>query len=241
MIKLENVSFEYEPGIKTIDNVSFVVEKGENVGLIGANGAGKSTLMKIILGILPYSGIAFVDEVEINKKNIDVVRKKIGYLLQNSDHQMFMPTVYEDMVFAPLNYGFSKEETDNKVDDILKELNLEYLKDKYNHKISGGEKRMAAIATTLMMNPEVLMMDEPTITLDPKNRRNVINVIKKLNNTKIIASHDLEMILETCDRVILINNGRIVKTGKTLDILFDKQLLEDNNLELPVSLKVKGE
>lgn len=236
MIKLENVSFEYESGLKTIDNVSFTINKGESVGLIGANGAGKSTLLKILLGLLQYNGKAYVDDLEINKENINEIRKKLGYLLQNSDHQMFMPTVYEDMIFAPLNYGLTRVETDRRVDEVLKELNLENLKNKYNHKISGGEKRMAAIATILVMNPDVLLMDEPTIALDPRNRRNIINTINKLNNTKLIASHDLDMILETCDRVILINNGKIIADGKTLDILSNKELLENNYMELPMSL-----
>lgn len=236
MIKLENVSFEYETGLKTIDNISFTINKGESVGLIGANGAGKSTLLKILLGLLQYNGKAYVDDLEINKENINEIRKKLGYLLQNSDHQMFMPTVYEDMIFAPLNYGLTRVETDRRVDEVLKELNLENLKNKYNHKISGGEKRMAAIATILVMNPDVLLMDEPTIALDPRNRRNIINTINKLNNTKLIASHDLDMILETCDRVILINNGKIIADGKTLDILSNKELLENNYMELPMSL-----
>lgn len=236
MIKLENVSFEYESGLKTIDSVSFTINKGESVGLIGANGAGKSTLLKILLGLLQYNGKAYVDGLEINKENINEIRKKLGYLLQNSDHQMFMPTVYEDMIFAPLNYGLTRVETDRRVDEVLKELNLENLKNKYNHKISGGEKRMAAIATILVMNPDVLLMDEPTIALDPRNRRNIINTINKLNNTKLIASHDLDMILETCDRVILINNGKIIADGKTLDILSNKELLENNYMELPMSL-----
>lgn len=236
MIKLENVSFEYESGLKTIDNVSFTINKGESVGLIGANGAGKSTLLKILLGLLQYNGKAYVDDLEINKENINEIRKKLGYLLQNSDHQMFMPTVYEDMIFAPLNYGLTRVEADQRVDEVLKELNLENLKNKYNHKISGGEKRMAAIATILVMNPDVLLMDEPTIALDPRNRRNIINTINKLNNTKLIASHDLDMILETCDRVILINNGKIIADGKTSDILSNKELLENNYMELPMSL-----
>lgn len=236
MIKLENVSFEYETGLKTIDNISFTINKGESVGLIGANGAGKSTLLKILLGLLKYDGKACVDGLEIKKENINEIRKKLGYLLQNSDHQMFMPTVYEDMIFAPLNYGLTRVEADQRVDEVLKELNLENLKNKYNHKISGGEKRMAAIATILVMNPDVLLMDEPTIALDPRNRRNIINTINKLNNTKLIASHDLDMILETCDRVILINNGKIIADGKTSDILSNKELLENNYMELPMSL-----
>ena len=197
MIKFENVSFSYEKGNPVIKNLSFSIQKGESVGLIGANGAGKSTIMKILLGLLPCEGTIFVDDLSVEKKNLPEIRKKLGFLLQNSDNQMFMPTVYEDMMFGPRNYGFGREEAEKLVDDILAQLGLTELKHRYNHKISGGEKRMAAIATILAMQPEAILMDEPSIALDPVNRRTVINTINKLSQTKLIASHDLDMILET--------------------------------------------
>lgn len=237
MIKFENVSFQYEKGIPVIKNLSFSMEAGENVGLIGANGAGKSTIMKILLGLLPYEGNVMVDSIPVVKKNYPEIRRKLGFVLQDSDNQMFMPTVYEDMMFAPMNYGLSREEAEKRVDHILEKLGLMELKHRYNHKISGGEKRMAAIATILAMEPEVILMDEPSTALDPMNRRTLINTINQLPQAKIIASHDLDMILETCSRVILLNHGEIVADGETKEILTNQELLEANRMELPFCLQ----
>ncbi|MCQ2488924.1 MAG: energy-coupling factor ABC transporter ATP-binding protein, partial [Clostridia bacterium] len=225
MIKFENVCFSYENGTQILKDLSFEISEGETVGLIGCNGAGKSTLMKVLLGLLPHEGIVKVSDLELNKNNLEEIRRKLGFVLQDSDNQMFMPTVYEDMMFGPLNYGHTKEEAEARVDEVLEQLNLTYLKHKYNHKISGGEKRMAAIATILTMRPKVILMDEPSTALDPENRRRVINAINDLNITKIIASHDLDMILDTCDRVILMHDGKIIADGKTEDILRDEKLL----------------
>ena len=150
---------------------------------------------------------------------------------------MFMPTVYEDMIFGPRNYGLSREEADARVDRVLRELGLENLKHRHNHKISGGEKRMAAIATILAMEPEMIVMDEPSTALDPVNRRRVISTINSRKETKLIASHDLDMILDTCQRVILLNHGRIVADGEAETILRDQALLEANRMELPFCLQ----
>ncbi len=237
MIEFQNVSFAFENNKEVLKALSFKIEKGESVGLIGANGAGKSTLMKLMVGLLTGDGRITIDGVEVNRKKLYEIRGKIGFVLQNSDDQMFMPTVLEDMMFAPLNYGLSRQEAEKKVDEVLARLNISEYKDKYNHKISGGEKRMAAIATILAMDPEIILMDEPTSALDPYNRRIVINTIKELNQTKLIASHDLDMILDTCDRVILLSKGEIVADGPVREILSNKELLESNRMELPLSLK----
>lgn len=237
MIKFENVSFGYEKEIPVIKNLSFSINDGDTIGLIGANGAGKSTIMKLLLGLLQHKGRIIVDSLEVEKKNYPEIRKKLGYVLQDSDNQMFMPTVYEDMMFAPMNYGFTRDEAEKRVDETLKKLGLMELKHRHNHKISGGEKRMAAIATILAMDPEVILMDEPSTALDPMNRRTLINTIKQLPQTKIIASHDLDMILETCNRVILLNHGEIVADGKTKELLTNRKLLEANRMELPLCLQ----
>ena len=236
MISFENVSFSYENGTTVLNNVSFEIADGESVGLIGANGAGKSTLMKLLLGLLPFEGNIFVDGMRVEKKNLLQIRKKIGFVLQDSDNQMFMPTVFEDMMFGPRNYGMSREEAEKRVDAVLTRLGLNDLKYRYNHKISGGEKRMAAIATVLTMEPEIIVMDEPSIALDPVNRRAVINTVNSLPMTKIIVSHDLDMILDTCRRVILLSRGRIAADGIAEEILRDKVLLEANRMELPFCL-----
>ena len=239
MLEFRNVSFSYEAGIPVIDGLNFAVRKGETVGLIGANGAGKSTIMKLMLGLLQGEGQILVDGLPAEKKNLPVIRQKIGFVLQDSDNQMFMPTVYEDMIFGPLNYGLSKEEAEKRVDRALRDLNLEGLKHRHNHKLSGGEKRMAAVATILAMEPEMIVMDEPSTALDPCNRRRVINTINRLSQTKLIASHDLDMILDTCQRVILLSHGRIAADGDADTILRDRELLEANRMELPFCLQRK--
>ena len=239
MIEFQRVSFSYEKGRAVIQDLSFKIEKGESVGLIGANGAGKSTVMKLLLGLLQGEGKILVDGRAVESASLGEVRRKLGFVLQNSDNQMFMPTVYEDMIFAPLNYGLSREEAEKRVDGVLEQLGLQDLKHRHNHKISGGEKRMAAIATVLAMEPAAVLMDEPTSALDPYNRRLVINMIRNLPQTKLITSHDLDMILDTCDRVILLSRGKIVADGPADAILRDKALLEGNRMELPFCLAGK--
>ena len=236
MIDFQNVSFAYEKGDPVIDGISFTIPSGESVGLIGANGAGKSTVMKLLLGLLQGEGTIRVGGTPVIKENLAKIRAGLGFVMQNSENQMFMPTVYEDMIFAPLNYGLSREETDLRVDRVLTQLGLEKLKHRHNHKLSGGEKRMAAIATILAMEPQVILMDEPSSALDPRNRRIVINLIRSLGQTKLIASHDLDMILDTCSRVILLSEGRIAADGPAEEILRNRELLEANRLELPLSL-----
>ena len=236
MIEFQHVSFSYEKDRPVIEDLSFRIERGESVGLIGANGAGKSTVMKLLLGLLSGEGKILVDGIEVNRASLSAVRRRLGFVLQNSDNQMFMPTVYEDMIFAPLNYGLSREEAERRVDAVLEQLGLQELKHRHNHRISGGEKRMAAIATILAMEPEVILMDEPSSALDPYNRRLVINTIRALPQIKLITSHDLDIILDTCRRVILLDRGRIVADGPADEILRNKELLEAHRMELPFCL-----
>ena len=220
MIEFQHVSFSYEKERSVLEDLSFRIGPGESVGLIGANGAGKSTVMKLALGLLSGEGRILADGIEVNRANLADVRRRIGFVLQNSDNQMFMPTVYEDMIFAPLNYGLSREEAEQRVDKALGQLGLQELKYRHNHRISGGEKRMAAIATILAMEPD----------------RIVINTIRGLKQTKLIASHDLDMILDTCERVILLDRGRIVADGPADEILRNRELLEAHRMELPFCL-----
>lgn len=237
MIEFRHVDFSYEKDRPVLRDLSFCIEKGQSVGLIGANGAGKSTVMKLLLGLLaPSSGEILVDGIRVEKKTLPEIRRKLGFVLQNSDNQMFMPTVYEDMIFAPLNYGLSREEAERRVDAVLEKLGLQELKHRHNHRISGGEKRMAAIATILAMEPEAVLMDEPSSALDPYNRRLVINTIRELPQTKLITSHDLDMILDTCERVILLSGGCLAADGPADTILRDRALLEAHRMELPFCL-----
>ena len=240
MIEFQNVSFAYEKDRPVLRELSFRIGDGEAVGLIGANGAGKSTVMKLLLGLIaPTEGSVLVDGIRVEKKSLPEIRRKLGFVLQNSDNQMFMPTVYEDMIFAPLNYGLSREEAERRVDTALERLGMQELKHRHNHRISGGEKRMAAIATILAMEPEAVLMDEPSSALDPCNRRLVINTIRELRQTKLITSHDLDMILDTCERVILLSGGAVAADGPADQILRDRALLEAHRMELPFCLAGK--
>ncbi len=239
MIECKGVSYAYEAGRYALRDVSFHIAPGEAVGLIGANGAGKSTLMKALLGLIFPEGEINVDGVRVEKRTLAQVRRKLGYVLQNSDNQMFMPTVYEDMLFGPMNYGLTREEAEAKADGALEQLGIAELKHRHNHRLSGGEKRMAAIATILAMEPAAVLMDEPTSALDPCNRRRVIDIIRGMDQTRLIASHDLDMILDTCDRVLLLSGGRLVADGPAGEILRDRALLEANRLELPLSLGIR--
>lgn len=233
MLEFRSVTYSYDK-YKVLDGISFTIADGENVGLIGANGAGKSTLMKAALGLIRCEGSITVSGLEMKRENLAEIRKKLGYVLQDSDNQMFMPTVLEDMIFAPVNYGMSKAEAEALADETLAMLGLSHLKNRHNHKMSGGEKRMAAVATILAMKPEMMLMDEPSTALDPKNRRCLINTLNSIPVGKLIASHDLDMILDTCSRVILISNGKIAADGSAKEILTDRNLLESNSLELPL-------
>ena len=237
MIQAEHVSFSYEADRPVLKDISFRIEKGEAVGLIGANGAGKSTLLKALLGLISVEGRILVDGTVLQRSSLPEIRRKLGFVLQDSDDQMFMPTVYEDMIFGPRNYGLSQAETEARVDAVLERLNLTDLKHRHNHKLSGGEKRMAAIATVLAMEPDCVLMDEPGAALDPWNRRLVIDTIRALPQTRLITSHDRDLILDTCRRVILLSGGEIAADGDAEVILRDRALLERHRMELPLSLQ----
>lgn len=234
MIQIENASFGYDRDTKIISNLNLTIREGERTGLIGANGTGKSTLLKMLTGLLGHEGSIRVCGLEVEKKNLAEIRKNLGFVFQDSDSQLFMPTVYDDIAFGPRNYGMTKEEVEACVEEALERTGITHLKYKENYKMSGGEKRMACIATILAMKPKIILMDEPSIALDPYNRRNLINNLNQLSETKLIASHDLDMILDTCDRVLLMDKNGIRADGAAKEILTDKELLESCRLELPL-------
>ena len=208
MLELQHVSFQYEPGKPVLEDLSCQIPDGEAVGIIGANGSGKTTLMKLLLGLLPCDGQIFVDGLPVSKKNLPAIRRRLGYVLQDSDNQLFMPTVYEDMCFGLRNGGMDAAAAEARVNETLARLDLTHLKHSYNHKPSGGEKRMAAIATILAREPETILLDEPSHALDP--------------------------VWETCTRVLLLTAGRLIADGPAQVLLQDKALLEENRLELPL-------
>lgn len=240
-IEVNSLSFSYEKREtaqrkNVLSGLSFTAEKGETIGLIGANGAGKSTLLKLMVGLLAgYEGELRIGGTEVQKDSLAEIRRTTGYVFQDSESQLFMSTVYEDVAFAPRNYGFSEKETIERTEKALASVHMEQMKDKQIYRLSGGQKKLASVATILSMEPEVILMDEPSAALDPRNRRNLIHVLNGLPGTKIIASHDLDFIFDTCQRTILIAGGRLAADGPTEELLKDKMLLEDNGLELPLS------
>ena len=237
IISVSHLSFGYDRKRKVLENINFQLKKGESVGLVGANGVGKSTLLRILVGLnTGFQGDVMVNNIPLEKKNLKTIRKNVGYVFQDADSQLFMSTVYEDVAFAPVNYGLSEEETKQRVTDALKMMGIEELRDRHTFRLSGGQKKLAAIATILSMTPEIILLDEPTIALDPRNRKNLIGLINSFSQLRVIASHDLDMIMDTCSRVVLMNNGKIIREGSTVEILNDRELLESNGLELPLSL-----
>ncbi|WP_066893491.1 energy-coupling factor ABC transporter ATP-binding protein [Clostridium nigeriense] len=239
-INVENLTFSYEKNNKILNNINFNAKENEAIGIIGANGVGKSTLLKLLVGLdLNYEGKINIGNTILNKKNLNKIRENIGYVFQDSDNQLFMSNVYDDIAFGPRNYGLLEEEVKSRVENALSMVHIEGLKNKKTYKLSGGEKKLVAIATIFSMKPNIILMDEPSIALDPRNRRNLINILNEFQHLKIIASHDLDMILDTCNRTILIADGKIIKDGNTREILMDKELLEANNLELPLCFQRK--
>jgi len=219
-----------------LSGVSFSISQGESVGLVGANGVGKSTLLKLICGLLePTAGSVTVSGLQVCRDNLAQVRKDLGYVFQDADNQLFTSTVYDDVAFAPLNYGYTPVQAREAVDRALKAVHIEELRDRAVYRLSGGEKKLASIATVLSVQSKLLVMDEPTVALDPRNRRNLIGIINSLPGAKLIASHDLDFIYDTCSRTILLSQGRVVADAPTPQVLQDRPLLETHGLELPLS------
>lgn len=234
-IEVKNLSFKYdrtsENAPLVLSDLSFTANDNENIGLIGANGIGKSTLLKILVGLLEeYQGEVFIDGMDLHKENLAKIRERIGYVFQDSDSQLFMSTVYEDVAFGPRNYGYSPEEVEQRVMEALEMVHIEDLKDRQIYRMSGGQKKLASLATVLALKPEIILLDEPSVALDPRNRRNLISILKELPGLKFIATHDLDMVAQTCERTILLSDGVIVKDGPTAEILSDKELLEKSGL-----------
>ncbi|OPZ93827.1 MAG: Energy-coupling factor transporter ATP-binding protein EcfA2 [Firmicutes bacterium ADurb.Bin419] len=237
-LEVRNLHFEYPDGQVAIKDMSFTIYHGESVGIIGANGAGKSTLLMLIMGVLfPKAGEVLVGDVHVTKKTLPMIRQRLGMVFQNPDDQLFMTTVYDDVAFGPRNYKLDEKEVENRVKEALELVGITHLKDRAPYKLSGGEKRSAAIATVLSMQPDVLIMDEPTSALDPKSRRRVINLLNSFEHTKIITSHDLDMVFETCKRIIIINEGMVAADGSASEILLNSDLLIRCGLEMPLSLQ----
>jgi cobalt/nickel transport system ATP-binding protein len=238
LVEFKDIHFRYPDGTLALNGISFRISRGESVGIVGANGAGKSTLLMHINGyLLPASGSIVIGDLQLDKQTRQEIRKKVGFVFQNPDDQLFMPTVYDDVAFGPLNLGISPDRVADRVDEALGTVGCLKLKSKPPHHLSAGQKSSVAIATVIAMHPDILVMDEPASNLDPKSRRQLINLLKVFEHTKIVASHDLDLILDVCKRCIVIKEGRVAADGPTEAILSDNILLEENNLELPLTLQ----
>lgn len=235
-VEFKNVVFSYPDGTNALKGVSFRITHGESVGIVGANGAGKSTLLLHMNGyLMPTSGTVTIGDIQLTGKTRQDIRRKVGIVFQNPDDQLFMPTVFDDVAFGPLNLGMDEACVRERVHEALALVHGLALQDKPPHHLSSGQKSAVAIASVIAMEPDILVMDEPAANLDPKSRRSLITMLKTFVHTKIIASHDLDLILDVCQRCIVIREGTVVADGTATDILSDKALLEENNLELPLS------
>lgn len=237
-IDFRNVSFCYPDATEAIRDISFRVVHGESVGIVGANGAGKSTLLLHMNGyLMPTTGTVTIGDIELTPATAQEIRKRVGVVFQNPDDQLFMPTVFDDVAFGPLNLGLDDSYVRERVRIALDKVHCGHLRDKPPHHLSGGQKSAVAIAAVLALEPDILVMDEPAANLDPRSRRALINLLSSFNHSKLIASHDLDLILDVCQRCIVIREGRVAADGPTREILADQPLLEENNLELPLSLQ----
>ena len=237
VLKLENVSFAYDNGHEVLKEISLVLTEGEQVALIGANGVGKSTLLKLFVGLLsPQSGHVFVSGLTVGKANLVAVRRAAGYVFQDAESQLFLANVWEDVAFGPRNEGLVGEDLRRRVDEALSSVGLTSLAAEHVYRLSGGQKRLASIATVLALRPDSLLLDEPTLALDPRNRRAVIRALSALPCAKLIATHDLDFVLDACTRVLLMDGGQIVADGRPDELLRDRALLERHGLEIPLSL-----
>lgn len=233
-IDLSDVHFTYPDGRVALKGVDLVVEDGERVALLGPNGAGKTTLALHLNGILrASSGRIQVAGLDLADSNLAQIRRRVGLVFQDSNDQLFMPSVAEDVAFGPANLGLSGDDLDSRVDTALGVVDGKEFANRPPHHLSGGEKRRAALATVLVMEPEILVFDEPSAGLDPAGRRELIDTLGKLPMTQVLITHDMSLALELCPRAVIVNHGRVVASGATPEILGDEELLAANRLELP--------
>ena len=245
IFELRNVSYRYPTGDYALKNVNMDIYEGERVAIVGPNGAGKTTLLQILDGLIPAEGYvkAFdmvLDEQTLRSDKMFEFRKKVGLVFQDPDIQLFSPTVFDDIAFGPLHMDVSKEEVVRRVEKALKLMGIEKLKDKHPYNLSGGEKRKAAIATVLSIDPNVILLDEPTADLDPKSKNELIEIMNALNEegkTIVIATHDIDAIPKIADRVYVINKT-VLACGTPRDIFTDIDLLKKANLEIPQVMKL---
>jgi len=238
-VSISELSHTYPDGTKALQNLNLEIRAMEKVALVGANGSGKSTLLLHLNGVLlPQAGEIVVGEKVVNTKNLVHIRNFVGLVFQNPDDQLFMPTVWQDVAFGPMNQGYRAQELSDRITQSMNfvGLDLERYSNRQAHNLSGGEKKRVAIAGVLDMQPQILDFAEPSAQLDPRSRRQLMQLLQSLPQTQLIATHDLDLALEICDRTVILNQGQIVYDGDTKIALSDRELLEQYALELPLCL-----
>ncbi len=237
---VENLDFAYPDGHVALRHVSLTIERGEKVALVGPNGAGKSTLMLHLNGILTGQGQIQVAGLPLIKPNLPVIRGKVGLVFQNPDDQLFSPTVFEDVAFGPLHLGLREAEVRSRVTRALEQVGMTGYAERLSHHLSVGEKKRIAIATVLSMQPDLLVLDEPSAGLDPRARRSLISLLRDLPLTMLVSTHDMLMVHELFPRTVIMDEGRIVADGGTEMLLQDEALLEAHGLESPFALLTRS-
>lgn len=238
VLDVRGLCFAYPQSPAALDGVTFTVTEGERIALVGPNGAGKTSLFLCLCGVLvPQSGSALVAGLDVR----DPIQRKrlpgqVGIVFQNPDDQLFSTTVLDDVAFGPLNQGLPADEVRKRAEEALGRVGLAGVEERVPWHLSGGEKRRVALAGVLAMRPRVLLLDEPSMFLDPRGRRGLIELLNAVGGTQVIASHDLELVLRTCSRVLLLDAGKLVADGPARSILADTKLMEAHGLEVPASL-----
>jgi cobalt/nickel transport system ATP-binding protein len=234
MVEVRAVAYSYPDGHLALDGVDLHLVAGERVAVLGPNGAGKTTLALLLNGTLvPQRGSVAIDGLAVAKPNLREIRRRVGMVFQDPDDQLFMATVGQDVAFGPANLGFRGHELDHRVDTALAAVGMTHATQRAPHHLSFGERRRAAIATVLSMDPDMLVLDEPSSNLDPAARREVATLLRQLSLTTIVVTHDLPYALELCERSVILDGGAIVADGPTIAILADDELLAAHRLELP--------
>jgi len=233
VLQVHDLHFSYHDGLAALRGVSFEMCQGEKVALVGPNGAGKSTLMLHLNGILSGHGTVTVGGDPLTRDNLPAIRAMVGLVFQNPDDQLFSPTVFEDVAFGPLHMGLPMDEIESRVKSALEAVRMSGFRDRLSHHLSVGEKKRIAIATVLSMDPQILVLDEPSAGLDPRARRTLINLLRELPITMLVSTHDMRLVEELFPRTIVMDEGQIVADGRTKDILQNEELLTAHGLEKP--------
>lgn len=232
LLDVEQLHYTYSDGTHALHGVDLSIAAGEKVGLVGPNGSGKSTLLLCLAGLFQGEGVVRIDGESLDASQFKKLRRRIGLVFQNPDDQLFMPTLADDLAFGPINLGLSTDDVQQRVDDVASQFDLSHMLDRAPHHLSQGQMHVGAIASVLAMQPALLMMDEPTSSLDPRTRRQLVNVLQSLDTTMLIAAHDLAMVGTVCNRIIVIDEGKVAAEGASVDLLGDESLMTKHGLEV---------